>query len=586
MPGTENLSINELINCIVKVNQRVAGNYLRNFSGYHHDMCDITSTYSDFMNKLLVSPVEIGKVIKFNLDFFKAQQDIWINTFSNSNGGSATVIEPQKGDKRFSDEEWHKNPFFNFIQQNYLLAERLSQQIIDEVEVDDKIRRKLDFYVEQYMSAFSPSNFLFTNPEVLKLAFETKGKNLWDGLNNLVKDLEKGKITQTDESAYEVGKNIATMPGTVIYENELIQLIQYTPITKNVFEMPLLIIPPWINKYYILDLQPKNSFVKFLVEQGISVFMISWRNPKPGMGYLKLDDYVEKGALKAIEVAKNISGAKKINTLGYCLGGTLLSISGSILSMRQPKENPVNSATFLATMVDFSDIGPMGDVVDKALINKLERGELLNDGLLNGSDMETGFNLVQSKNLVWNYVINNYLKGIKPSAFDVMYWTNDNTNLPAAMYIYYMRYIILENKLSTKNALTICNTSIDIGKINFPVIIISLKEDIISPAKTGFMTTQLVKGPVEFILGESGHVMGVVNPPSKKKYGHYLNGTLGKGFEEWRKTAEYVEGTWWITWSEKLKKLSGKEISSSLKAGNKEYKGIERAPGRFVKEKC
>ena len=585
MSAAQNFSMNEIVNCIIKVNQRVTTNYLKNFSGYHHDIRDIACTYSEFTHKLFANPLEVTKVINSNLDFFKAQQTIWLNLFHNTSR-QEEVIEPQKGDKRFDAEEWHKNPFFNFIQQNYLLADKLSKQIIDEVEVDDKMRRKLNFYADQYMSAFSPSNFVYTNPEVLKLAIESKGQSLFEGLNNLIEDLEKGKVTQTDESAYEVGRNIAITSGTIVYENELMQLIQYTPVTKNVFEKPLLIIPPWINKYYILDLQPNNSLVKYLVEEGVSVFMISWRNPKPGMGYLKLDDYVEKGALKATEVVTSISGSKKINTLGYCLGGTLLSIACAIFSTKHQNENPINSATFLATMIDFSDIGPMGDVVNKALISKLERGELLNEGLLNGADMETGFNLIQSKNLIWNYVINNYLKGIKPTAFDVMYWTNDNTNLPAAMYIYYMLYMILENKLSTKDALTICNTPIDIGKIDVPVIVISLKEDVISPAKTGFATTELVKGSIEFILGESGHVMGVVNPPSKKKYGHYVNGKLGKGFEEWQKTAEFVEGSWWTTWLGKLKILSGKETSSTLKEGNKEYNSIEPAPGRYVKEKC
>ena len=574
----------DLITYFIKINLGITRNYLKNFSGYHHDVRDIVGTYSDFVTRLVSSPAEIIKIINFNLDFVKARQDIWRNTLAYSNDEIAPVIDPQKGDKRFLDEEWHKSPYFNFIQQNYLLMDRLVQQIIDEIEIDDKTRRKLDFYAEQYLSALSPSNFLFTNPEVLKLAVETNGKSLWDGLNNLVEDLEKGKISQTDESAYVVGKNLATTRGTVIYENELIQLIQYIPVTKKVFERPILMIPPWINKYYILDLQPTSSLVKFLLEQGISVFMISWRNPKPGMGYLKLDDYVKDGVLKAIDVVKNVSASRKINALGYCLGGTLLSIASSILSSNQ-KENPIHSATFLAAMVDFSDIGPMGDVVDKALISKLERGELLDDGILKGADMETGFNLIQSKNLIWNYVINNYLKGIKPPAIDVMYWTNDNTNLPAAMYLYYMKYIVFENKLSKKNELTICDVKVDIGKIDLPVIVIALKEDIISPAKTVFLTTDLVKGPVEFILGESGHVMGVVNPPSKKKYGHYIHGALGRGFEEWKKTAEFVVESWWLTWVEKLKKLSGKEIASTLKTGSEEYKAIEPAPGKFVKEK-
>ncbi len=586
LENAKDFSLSEYINCIMQVWQRTTNNYLKNYSGYHHDIRDISHTYSQLVTKMLVNPEEMIKICNLNFNFFQAQQLVFRKIFFDSKDmENAVVIEPQKGDKRFTDSEWTKNPYFNFMKQNYLLAEKLSEKIVDEIEVDHKIRRKLDFYARQYMDAFSPTNFLFTNPEVLRLAVETKGKSLWDGLNNLVKDLEKGKITQTDESAYEVGKNLATTPGTIIYENELIQLIQYTPTTKKVFEVPLLIIPPWINKYYVLDRQPEISFVKFMVDQGFTVFIISWRNPKPGMGYLTFDDYVEKGALKAIEVAENISGSKKINTLGYCLGGTLLGIAGSILAGNK-KENPINSATFLAGMIDFTYIGPMGDVINGALVRKLERRELLRDGVLHGKDMETAFNLIRDKDLIWNYAINNYLKGLKPEAFDVMYWTNDNSNLPADMYIYYMRNIIFENKLSRKNALHICNTPIDIGKIDIPVFVIGLKDDYISPAITVFTTTELVRGPVEFILGGSGHVMGAVNPPSKMKYGYYLDGKLGNGFEEWLKTAHYYEGSWWTPWVERLSKLSGKEIASPLKAGNETYKAIEPAPGKYVKEKC
>lgn len=568
------------------MNQRVVNNYLKNFSGYHHDLRDIGHTYFDLITKLVVKPSEIVKVSDFYMEYLMSQQDLYRQLFIEQKQNeilSGNLFD--KTDKRFSAAEWAKHPYFNFLKDNHLLVEKLSLQIIDEVEIDDKMRKKLDFYSEQYMSLFSPSNFIFTNPEVLKLALETKGKSLWDGFNYLVNDLEKGKITQTDDSAFEVGKNLATTPGTVVYENELMQLIQYTPTTKKVFETPLLIVPPWINKYYVLDLQPKNSFVKFLVDSGITVFMISWRNPKSEMGRVTFDDYVTKGALNAIETANKISGSKKINTLGYCLGGTLLSVACSILSTNQ-KENPVNSVSFLASMIDFADIGPMGDIIDKALISKLERGELMHNGILNGADMETAFNLIRPNDLIWNYVVSNYLKGIKPTAFDVMYWTNDNTNLPTAMYVYYMRYMILENKLSRKNALTINNTPIDIGRINIPVFVIGLKEDTISPAVTTFTTTELVSGKVEFILGDSGHVMGAINPPTKKKYGYSLNGTLGKGFEEWKKTAKHFEGSWWTLWIERLNKLSGEKITAPLKAGNEIFKAIEPAPGRFVKEKC
>jgi polyhydroxyalkanoate synthase len=465
-----------------------------------------------------------------------------------------------------------------------LLLEQLALQIVDEIEMDDPDRRRLDFYTKQYAALLSPSNFLFTNPEALELAKETNGESLWKGFENFVSDIEKGRISQVDETAFEVGKNLATTPGSVIYENELIQLIQYTPRTKNVQEIPLLIIPPWINKFYILDLKPEKSFVKYMVEQGFTVFIISWKNPSPGMGYLTFDDYVDKGSLKAIEMAKDISGAEKINVLGYCLGGTLLGVAASILAAR--KSPIINTLTFLASMIDFSYIGPMGDVINGALVNKLERGELLKDGVMHGHDMERAFNLIRAKDLIWNYVVDNYLKGMPPSIFDVMYWTNDNTNLPASMYIYYMKEMIFKNKLVQKNSLHICNTPIDIGKIDVPVFIIGMESDYISPPQTVFVTSELVSGPVEFILGESGHVMGTINPPTKNKYGYYLNGKLGNGFDEWVKTAKFHQGSWWTAWSERLKEKSGKQIPAPKFSGNKTYKMIEPAPGRYVKEKC
>lgn len=585
MQTSKIFSIVELFNSFMHANQRVLHNYLKNVSGYHHDLRDIASTYSELFTKMFVHPADIIKIYNLNLDFFKLQQDVWKQVFLDSKSSNIIeMIEPNKNDKRFIDSDWSNIPYFSFIKQNYLFLSRLSKLIINEIAIDEKLKKRLNFYTGQYISAFSPSNFIFTNPEVLKLAIETQGKSLYDGLNNLVKDLEKGKITQTDENAFSVGKNLAITSGAVIFENELMQLIQYTPVTEKIYEIPLVIIPPWINKFYILDLQQHNSFVKFLIENGVMVFMISWRNPKSEMGNVSLDDYVSEGALKAIDISLKISESKKVNMLGYCLGGTLLSIATAILSGKN--NNPINSATFLASMIDFTDIGPMGDVIDGALIRKLERGELLHHGILNGHDMETAFNLIRPNDLIWNYVINNYLKGKEPSVFDVIYWTNDNTNLPADMYVYYMKHIILENKLSRKNALRICNTSIDVGKIKIQVFVIGLKEDNISPAITTFTTTELVNGPVEFILGESGHVMGVVNPPYKNKYGYYVNGNLGNGFEEWKSSAEYQKGSWWPVWTDKLIKLSGKEISSPLIMGNEDYPIIEDSPGKYVKEKC
>ena len=586
---SKEFNFNELFSGIIKINQHFIQNYFKNYSGYQHDNRDIALTYSSFSERLFTHPNEIVKIQKFHLEFLQKRQALWKSIFIDPYFGknkneNEPVIAPKKEDNRFKAPHWSKYPLFDFFKQNHLLAEELTLRIVDEVEMGKPIRKRLDFYTRQYADLFSPANFLFTNPEALELAVETKGKSLWNGFENYVKDIEKGRISQVDESAFEVGKNLAITPGAVIYENELIQLIQYTPSTKSVCEIPLLIIPPWINKYYILDLQPENSFIKFIVGQGLTVFVISWKNPMPGGEDFTFNDYVNKGALTAIEIARNISGAEKINVLGYCLGGTLLSIASSILAAR--KKEAINTLTFLASMVDFSDIGPMGDIINTALVRKLERGELLQDGVLPGHDMERAFNLIRAKDMIWNYAVNDYLKGLPPTAFDIMYWTNDNTNLPAEMYIYYMRQMILENNLSRKNALTICDTPIDIGKIEAPVFVIGMERDYISPPKTVFATTELVSGTVEFILGESGHVMGVANPPSRKKYGYYLNGKLGKGFDEWQKTAKYFDGSWWTAWSEKLKDKSGKLISAPKFPGNKKYKKTEPAPGRYVKEKC
>ncbi|MDX2173637.1 MAG: class I poly(R)-hydroxyalkanoic acid synthase [Bacteroidota bacterium] len=582
---TIEFSYTNFINGLTKATNKVVSNYFENASGYHHDNRDIANAYFNFFSKIYINPGEIYKIQNSYLDFLTEQQKAWKNALTISLENTSDIQKSNsKEDKRFIAKEWSQYPYFNFIKQNYLLLEKFSKKIIEDVDFDTKAKKKLEFYNSQYMDLLSPSNFLFTNPEVLKLANETNGKSLWDGFTNLIADIEKGRIAQVDELAFKVGENLATTPGAVVFENELIQLIQYSPSKSQVYEIPLLIIPPWINKYYILDLQPKNSFVKFFVDLGVTVFIVSWKNPNSTLGHLTFDDYVCEGALKAIDVTKEISSSKKINTLGYCLGGTLLSIASAILA-DDTINNPILSATFLATMIDFSNIGPMGDVIDEALIKKLERGELLKGGLLHGHDMERAFNLIRANDLIWSYAVNNYLKGLKPTAFDVIYWTNDNTNLPANMYKYYMRQMIFENKLSRKNALKLCNTPIDIGKINFPVFVIGMTEDYISPAKTAFITTELVSGPVEFILGGSGHVMGAINPPSKNKYGYYIDGQLGKGFKEWKKTAKFNEGSWWTPWSEKLIKISGKKIPAKEQLGNKTHKILESAPGKYVLEK-
>ncbi|MDP1746256.1 MAG: alpha/beta fold hydrolase, partial [Bacteroidota bacterium] len=490
---------------------------------------------------------------------------------------------PEKNDKRFSAPEWNET-HYDFLKQNYLLTSQMFFNIINELDLDKYRKRKLNFYTRQYLDALSPSNFLITNPEALKIAKETNGASITEGFKNLMKDIQNHRITQSDDVTFKVGENLAITKGSVVYRNELIEIIQYAPLTKEVHSVPLLIIPAWINKYYILDLQKNNSFIRYYVEQGFNVFIISWKNPTPQMGHLKLDDYVEKGVLNGIDVVRKITGIEKINTLGYCIGGTILSIALAILSAR--KQDFVNSATFLASMLDFTDIGPMGDVIEEALVRKLERGDILQGGVMPGRTMEKAFNLIRDKDLIWYYVVNNYLEGKRPPPFDVMEWTNDNTNLPARMYLFYIRQLVLENKLSKRNAISICGVPINLFKIKIPAFVIGMKEDHISPAKTAFTTTEILKGPVEYLLGDSGHIMGVVNPPSKNKYGYKMGGILDEGYDEWQRTATSHEGSWWIPWSNWLAKKSGKLIAAKKQLGNSEFPELIGAPGSYVFEAC
>jgi polyhydroxyalkanoate synthase len=588
MENKNNVNMAELAESITKASQKIMQNYFENKSGNDHDNRDIAKTFTELGTKMMANPKEMEKVQASYSNFFKSQQELWkrITDRTAKPEDYKPVIKPADGDKRFKAPEWDEAPYyFDFVKQSYLLISQLMKEIISTSEIDEATKKKLNFYSQQYIDALSPSNFIATNPEAIKLAQETNGQSLIDGFKNLLADIEKGGITQTDMNAFEPGRNIATTPGAVVFENDLMQLIQYAPSTKNVFETPLVIIPPWINKYYILDLRPENSLAKFMVDQGFTTYMISWKNPTADMRNISFDDYVEMGSIKAFEVAQVVSKSKKVNALGYCLGGTLLSVSLAILAKRTKEENPVGTATFLATMVDFSDIGPMGDVIDNALVKKLERGELMEQGVMRGHDMEKAFNLLRANDLVWSFVVNNYLKGKTPAPFDVLYWTNDNTNLPAKMYLYYLRQMVFENKLSRKNALRICNTPIDIGKIEIPVYVIGLQEDHIAPPQTAFTTTELVSGPVEYIHGGSGHVMGVANPPSKKKYGYFLDGKLHEGFEAWKETAKFHEGSWWTAWTERLSKKSGKQIAAAKSLGSAKFKVIEPAPGRYVKEK-
>jgi polyhydroxyalkanoate synthase subunit PhaC len=572
----------DLMKQMIEAGYKVTEDYLEDIPTRMHYLTDVTKNFMALSNKMTSNIYEVCKAQNSYLSFMQAQQELWKRTFEQQLGQKVdSVITPNKNDKRFNAPEWEEMPYFNFLKQNYLLMSQFMTGIVDSVNLDKMAKRKLNFYTQQFLDAMSPSNFAATNPEVLKLAQETNGQSLIEGFKNMLEDMEKGRITQTDVSAFEVGKNLAITSGAVVYENELIQLIQYTPTTKTVQEIPLLMVPPWINKYYILDLRPENSYVKYIVDQGFTVFMISWRNPTPEMGKLRFDDYIDLGSMKAMEVVKSITGSEKINLLGYCLGGTL--IGATLAIMARKKIDYVSSVTLLATMLDFSYIGDLDVAIDEMLVTKLE-GELHEGTVMKGEDMATAFNLIRANDLIWNYVVNNYLKGKKPPSFDILYWTNDNTNLPAKMYAYYLRNMVYENKLKNKDELVMCDTPIDLTKINVPAYIVGTKEDHISPAVTNFMTTKLLSGPVEFVLGGSGHVMGIINLPIKNKYGYYVNGKLGNGYEEWKKTAEFREGSWWTHWTKWLQERSGKSVKAPEELGSKDYPMIEPAPGRYVKE--
>ena len=594
MENQQNNAMADMAATFSKIGEQLMQDYMKSVAaGVKNDgLKDVFETYSEFTSQLIENPASNSKVQDLFKTFVSNQHELWKRILDRQLGLTKTyepIIKPADTDKRFKAPEWDQAPYyFDFIKQNYLLVSKLMTEVVTVVDMPTSSKKKLAFYTQQYLDALAPSNFAITNPEVLKLAQETNGASLIDGFKNFLTDFEKGGITQTDMSAFTPGKNLAITPGEVVFENELMQLIQYKSTTPQVYEKPLLVIPPWINKYYILDLRPENSFVKYVVDQGFTTFLISWKNPttEGGAAEITFDHYVEKAAIKAIEIIQSITGATKVNTVGYCLGGTLLGASLAVLGKTKSKaESPINTATFLAAMIDFSDVGPMGDIIDEKLVKTLEEGDIVKNGIMSGHDMEYAFNFIRANDLVWSFVVNSYLKGKAPAPFDVMYWTNDSTNLPAKMYLFYLRHMVFENKLSRKNALRICNTPIDIGKIDVPTFVIGLVEDHIAPAITAFTTTELVSGPVEFILGESGHVMGVVNPPTKKKYGYYVDGELEHGFQHWKDTAKYTKDSWWTIWTDKLGKKSGKLVPAPKKIGNAEFKAIEPAPGRYVLEK-
>jgi polyhydroxyalkanoate synthase len=495
-----------------------------------------------------------------------------------------TMNMPALSDRRFAAPEWTANPISAFSAASYLLNSHFLTAMAEAVEAAPRDKQKIRFAVQQLVDAMSPANFLATNPEAQQHLIETKGESLTKGLSNMLADMQKGRISLSDESAFEVGRNVATTPGQVVFENALFQLIQYTPTTATVHAVPLLMVPPCINKFYILDLQPENSVVRYAVEQGNTVFLVSWRNPDASLANASWDDYIETGAIEAINVARTISGSKKVNAFGFCVGGTIVTTALAVLAARG--EQPAASLTLLTTLLDFEDTGVLDVFIDENQVAKREKS-LAKGGLMPGRDLATTFSSLRPNDLVWNYVQSNYLKGKEPPPFDLLYWNSDSTNLPGPMFCYYLRNMYLDNKLREPGALNTAGAPVDLGKIDAPVFIYCSREDHIVPSSAAFKAMGLLNpGKPQnnrFVMGASGHIAGVINPASKGKRSHWINPRPATDFDAWVGGATEHKGSWWGAWASFLAEHGGKEVKPRSKLGNKQHPPIEPAPGRYVK---
>lgn len=516
--------------------------------------------------------------------YYRKRLELWAAYAQPWPGAPAQpVIEPDVSDRRFRAPEWRKEPYFDYLAQSYLLTAHWLREVVDTTKLEPRTKKKIEFFARQFVDAMSPANFPWSNPEALKLAAETKGESLAIGLRNLAADIDRGMISMTDESAFEVGRNLAVTPGAVVLQNDFMQLIQYRPATATVFERPLIMVPPCINKYYILDLQPENSFVRYAVEQGHTVFMVSWRNMPPEMGRATWDDYLEHGVMKALTVAAEVCGVGKVNTLGFCVGGTLLGAALAVLRARNDER--VASLTLLATMLDFTDAGELSVFVDEAYVRKREQ-DFAQGGVLHGRELALTFASLRANDLIWNYVVNNYLKGRTPEPFDLLYWNGDSTNLPGAMYTYYVRNTYLENNLRVPGKLAMCGVPVDLGRVDMPAYLLATREDHIVPWRTAYASTRLLGGKIEFVLSASGHIAGVINPASKNRRNYWLNPNLEEDPEHWLAAATPQPGSWWQHWANWLAGFGGAQVPARAGLGGGIRQEIEPAPGRYVKEKC
>ena len=567
---------------VAERSQRIVSEWLKRQDGEKPaaDPLNIGSAFLEMTAKLMANP---ARMIQAQMGFWQDYMTLWQNTARRMVGGQTEPVIDAPGDRRFKDQSWKENEVFDFIKQSYLLSARYVQDVVKDVDgLDAKTAQKVDFYSRQFIDAMSPSNFLMTNPEVLRKTAETGGENLIKGLSNLLGDLERGKgqlrIKMTDMDAFKLGENIAVSPGKVVYQNELMQLIQYTPETGKVLKRPLLIGPPWINKFYILDLRPKNSLVRWAVSQGHTVFVISWVNPDEKLAEKSFEDYMQLGYLAALDAIEQATGEREVNAIGYCLGGTLLA--STLAYMAAKGDDRVKTATFFVTMLDFTEAGELGVFIDEEQLQALEE-KMNKRGYLEGSEMATTFNMLRANDLIWSFVVNNYLLGNDPFPFDLLYWNADSTRMPAVMHSFYLRKMYQENLLCQPNGLALAGVSIDLSKVKIPTYFLSTREDHIAPWKSTYRGTHLLGGKNRFVLAASGHIAGVVNPPDGGKYSHWVNTDLPDDPETWFAGATEIAGSWWPDWQRWVTGHDKKMVPLRT-PGDRELKVIEDAPGSYV----
>src|SRR3954463_8577930 len=528
--------------------------------------------------RLFSSPPQMERGGALQAAYLEQQTKLWTALLA---GRNESLVDDD--DRRFAAREWRENPYFNYLRQSYLLAAKYLEQMVEGAPLEATQKERARFAARQWIDAMCPANFPATNPVALREALDTKGESLARGLANLVTDAQRGRISQTDESAFELGKNVATTPGEVVFENDLIQLIQYAARTAEVAKRPLVMIPPCINKYYILDLQPENSFVGYAVDRGHTVFMVSWRNVGAEQGRYGWDDYLELGVFTALRIAQEIAKSDKVNALGFCVGGTLLGAALAVMAAKG--EDSVESVTFLAAMLDFTETGQIGLFVDEASVAARE-ATIGKNGILPGSDLSFVFSSLRANDLIWPYVVNNYLLGERPAAFDLLYWNADSTNLPGPMYCYYLRNTYLENKLRVAGALNNCGVPVDLGRVSMPTFALATREDHIVPWRSAYRTLGLLGGEDKtFVLGASGHIAGVVNPASKNRRSHWIGAAYPHDPQAWLASATEHKGSWWPRWAKWLGGHAGGKRKAPARTGSTKYKPIESAPGRYVRHR-